>query len=117
LNLHRRHINLGDTDVEPAIDIDALEPVGQVRITDRKPELILGQAQQNRIIEDMAFGVAQDDIATVHWLDAGNVTGADIITESFRIRAFDPDLALNRDIPQGDIVDNGFIFHHRTARL
>ena len=40
----------------------------------------------------------------MHRLDAGRVAGNDAIDEPFRIRALDPDLPLDRDVPQRHVL-------------
>ena len=104
LDLHRADVDLVDLDVHAHTDVDPLQPVEQVGIGEREPELVLCQAQQHRVVEDAAPLVAEDDVLAVHRLDAAGVAGDDVVGEPLRVRSLDADLTLDRDVPERDVM-------------
>ena len=117
LNLYRRDIDLVDLDVELLADVDALQPEHEVGIGDAEPELGVGQAQQHGVVQDAAALVAQDHVLGVHGFDAGGVAGDHVVDERLGVRADNLDLALDGDVPQGDMIDDGIVFDPGAAVL
>jgi len=117
LDLQRRDIDLLDRDVVAEANVDALEPVAQVRIADGEPELIVAQAQHDRVVEDVALVVAEDDVAPLHRGHPRHVARAHVVAEGLGVGALDPDRALDSDIPQGHVVDQRAVLDHGPALL
>ena len=67
LNLDRRYVQFVDGNVEFAGGVDPLRPQQQVGVGDAEPELIVGNAQQYRVVDEAAVLVAQDHITALHW--------------------------------------------------
>ena len=107
-----------DVDVEPAGGVDALRPQQHVRVGDAEPELVVGHAQQHRIVDDAAVLVAQDDVARLHGRHPGvDVAGNQVIHEGRGVRAFDLDLALDRHVPHTDVLGERLVLRHQPAVL
>ena len=117
LDLHRADVDLVDLDVHLHPDVDALEPEQEIGVRKREPELVLGEPEQHRVVQDPAPLVAQDDVLRVHRLDAGGVAGDDVVGEPLRVRPPHPDLALDRDVPHGDVLRQRLVLHRRAAVL
>ena len=117
LDLHRTDVDLVDLDIHAHADVDPLQPVQQVGVGEREPELVLRQAQQHRIVEDAAPFVAEDDVLGVQGLDAGRVAGDDVVGEPLRVRSLDADLPLDRDVPERDVMGQRLMLGRRAAVL
>src|SRR5699024_2763700 len=115
LDLDRRHIDLLNVDIESTSHIDAPQPEFKVRIREGKPELILSDAQQYRVIEDAPCLIAQDHIARTHHRYLGSVSSDHEVHKGLGIRTFDLNLTLDCDIPQGHMVNECFVLHHGSA--
>ncbi len=115
LDLHRRDVDLADGDVELHAVVDAAQPPLDVAVGQREPELVLGDTQQDRVVQNAARLVAEDHVLAVHRRDAGHVAGDDVIHEGFRLRTLHADLPLDRDVPHGHVIDQRVVLHHRAA--
>ncbi len=115
LNLHGRHIDFRNGDIESHANVYAPHPQLKITVGERKPELVLGDPQQNRIIDDATLFIAEDDVLATHGLDLGRIPGDHVIHEPLGIRAFDLDLTLNRHVPHGDVVDQRLVLQHGAA--
>jgi hypothetical protein len=115
LDLHRGHVDLGDLHVEPLAHVHALQPQLQIRVRQAEPELVLGDPQQHRVVEDAARLVAQDHVAGAHHRDLRGVARDHEVDERLGVRARDLDLPLDRDVPHGDVVDQGVVLDHGPA--
>ena len=94
-----------DFNVEPAGGVDALRPEQHVRVGDAEPELVVGNAQQDRVVDDAAVLVAEDHIAGLHGgQQAVHITGDDIIDEVGGVGTLDLDLAFDGHIPHADML-------------
>ena len=113
--LHRTDVDLVDPHVHAQADVDALQPEQQVGVGQREPELILGQAQQHRVVEDAAALVAQDHVLAVHRRDAGGVARNGVVDEPFRVRSLHADLPFHRHVPHGDVVGQRLVLGGRAA--
>ena len=117
LHLDRRHVDLVDLDVEGLTDLHPLQPQHQIGIRQAEPELVLGDPQQHGIVEDPALLVAEDDVAGAHHRDLRRVPGDHQVDERLGVGALHPDLALDRDVPQRDVVDQRVVLGHGPAVL
>ena len=91
------------------------QPQFEVAVGEREPELVLGGAEQHRIVQHAAVLVAQDHVLGVHGLDERCAAGDDVVDEGFRVGALYLDLSFHGDVPQRDVVDQRVVFHHRAA--
>ena len=117
LDLNRRHVDLGNADIELQADVDAAQPQLEIAIRQREPELVLGDAQQHRIIQYAAGLVAENHVLGMHRRNELGVAGDDVVHEPLGIRPLDLDLPLHGDVPQGNVVHQRVVFHHRAAVL
>ena len=117
LNLYRRDVDLGDLDVEFLSHVDALQPEHDVGIGKAEPELVLEKAQQNGVVQDAALLIAHDHVLGSHGLDAGGIAGDHVVDERLGVRADYLDLALDGDVPHGDMIDDGIVLDHGAAVL
>jgi len=81
LNLDRAGVDLGNLDVEPFPDVDPLQPEHHVGVGQAEPELVLGQTQQHRVVENTAVLVAQDHVAGPHRRHLRGITGDHVVHE------------------------------------
>ena len=118
LYLDGGHVNLVDVDVKPAGGVDALRPQQNVRVGYAEPELVVRHPQQHRVVDDAAILVAQDDVARLHWRHAGvDVAGDQVVHEVGGVGALDLDLALDRHVPDADVLGEGPVLGHEAAVL
>ncbi len=117
LDLHRADVDLVDGHVPAQAHVHALQPVQQVGVGQREPELVAREAQQHRVVQDAALLVAENHVAGVHRLDAGHVAGDDVVDEPLRVGSRDADLPLDRDVPHRDVLGQGLVLGRGPAVL
>ena len=117
LDLHRADVDLVDLDVHLHPDVDPLQPEQDVGVREREPELVLGEPEQHGVVQDPAPLVAEDHVLRMHRLDAGRVAGDDVVGEPLGVRTLHPDLALDRDVPHGDVLRQRLVLRRRAPVL
>ena len=104
LYLDRRHVDLVDFDVVPGVGVDPLRPEDDIGIRDAEPELVIGHAEQHRVVDHAAVLIAQDHITRRHgWQQRVDVAGYQEVDECGGVRAFDLYLAFDRNVPHADV--------------
>ena len=118
LDLDRGHVDLVDLHLVAGLVIHPFGPQQHVGVGDRQPELVLGHAQQHRVVDYAALLVAQNDVASlVHRALLAQVPGHQQIGKGKRVRALDLDLPLDRDVPQGDVPGEVLVLLDQAALL
>ena len=66
LYLERGHVDLVDFDVVTGVGVDPLRSEKDIGIRDAEPELVIGDPQQHRVVDDAAVLVAQNHVTRLH---------------------------------------------------
>ena len=66
LYLYRGHVDLVDVHVERARRVDSLCPQEDIGVGDAEPELVIGHSKQDRVVDDAAVLIAEDDVPGLH---------------------------------------------------
>ena len=83
----------------------ALRPEQDVAVRQRDPEVVLGQAQQDRVVQDAALGIGDQDVLALPDRHLRQVARGQHLDEGRGIGAGDLDLALDADVAQDRVVD------------
>ena len=104
LKLQRRDVGFADGHIHAGTGGHAACPEQHIAVRDRQPEMILGQLQQDRVVDDAAILVGDQHIFALAYLAAGKVTATEELGEFRRVWTGDLDLALDRHITQDRFV-------------
>jgi len=86
----------------------------RVRIGEREPEAVLGQAQQDGVVHDASPGRGEEHVARLHHLDLREIAAGDQVHELEGVRAADLDATLDRHVPQRDVVPQCVVLGDRV---
>ena len=86
-----------------------------VRVREREPELVLGDAEQDRVVQDPPVGAGDEDVLALVDRALVEVARDDHVREVERVRALDLDLLLDADVPQRDAVHEVPVLGDRVA--
>ena len=106
LHLHRADVGLPDLDVHPGVVGEALGPQQDVAVGQREPEVVLGEAQENGVVDDAALGVGDEGVLAL--LDGAlvQVARGEHVRELEGVGAGDLDLPLRpADVPHRDAFE------------
>jgi hypothetical protein len=83
----------------------ALRPQQDVAVGQRDPEVVFGQAQQDRIVQDAAVCIGDEHVLALADRHLGQVARGQHLDEAGCVRSGDLDLAFNGHIAQDRVVD------------
>ncbi len=111
LDLHRRDVRLADRDIELGVGVlEAAREEQRVRRRQREPERVLVHPRQDRIIDDPAVRVADEHVFRLPDLALRQVARGEQLRKFEPVRPGDLEAALDRDVPDGDVVEQGLEF-------
>ena len=93
-----------DFNVHPRKNCNALRPQKDIAVRQRNPEIVLGQAQQDRVIQNAPLGVGNQDIFALPHRHLGQVARRQHLHELCSIWTGDLYLPLNGHITQDRLI-------------
>src|SRR5579883_960727 len=105
LYLHGGHVRFADGHVQAGVDGHALGPEQHVAVGQREPEVILLQAQQDRVVEDTPLFRGDEDVLALPDLTLVQVARDQHVGESEGVGAGDLDLPLHGHVPQRHAIE------------
>ena len=115
LDLHGRDVDLLHRDVHPLRRGDPERVEVHVGVGEREPELVLLDAEQDRVVQDPAVGAGDEHVLALVHRALVEVAGHDHVREVERVRTLDLDLLLDADVPQRHRVHEVPVLRHRIA--
>src|SRR5215210_437750 len=101
LDLHRADVGLPDLDVHPRVVGEALGPQEDVAVGQREPEVVLVEAEEDRVVDDAALGVRDESVLALPDGALVQVARGEHVGELEGVGAGDLDLPLRpADVPQ-----------------
>ncbi len=105
LDLQRRHVGLADLDIEARERLHTERVQQRVGVGEREPEVVLGELQQDRVVDDAAVGRADQHVLALPGCVSREIARREQLREPCGVGAGDLDLALDRYVPQRDLLD------------
>src|SRR5207237_9820498 len=99
LDLERRGIRLADRHLHAGMASDALGPQQDVTVRERDPESVLFEAEQDRIVQDAAVLVRDQDVLALADPALRHVPRGDELHERESVGSSALDVAFDRDVP------------------
>ena len=115
LNGKRRNIRLENPNVHSTRTGDPGGPKLDVTVCDGEPDLVLGDLQQHRIVDEHTLVIADRCIFALTDLQTVKVPRRQIARQRQRIRSLQRNLPFDRNVPHRDTVDQPLILGSRIA--
>ena len=104
LELQGRDVGLVDRHVHAGVNRDALRPEQDIAVGERQPEAVLGEAQEDRVVQHATLVVDDQNVFALSDGHLGKIARRQQLDEARGIRARDLDLAFNGHVAEDRVV-------------
>src|SRR3989441_69661 len=94
---------------------DPFRPQEDVAVREGDPEPVLLEAQQDRIVQDAAVGIRDEDVFPLADLTLPQVPRREELHERKSVGSADLDVAFDGDVPESDVSEQMPVFLHRVV--
>src|SRR2546426_5695284 len=110
LDLHRRNIRLAKLDVEVRVVGDPFGPEDHVAVRRGEPEPVLREPREDRVVDETALLVRQDDVLRLAHLARAEVAGRQVLHELVPVGPADLHLSFASHVPDGHVIHEVPVF-------
>src|SRR3989454_1646071 len=110
LDLHRRNIRFAKLDVEVRVVGDPFGPEEHVAVRGGEPEPVLREPREDRVVDETALLVRQDDVLRLAHLARAEVAGRQVLHELVPVGAADLHLSFASHVPDGHVIHEVPVF-------
>src|SRR5256712_12780974 len=110
LDLHRRNIRFAKLDVEVRVVGDPFGPEEHVAVRGGKPEPVLLESREDRVVDETALLVRQDDVLRLAHLARAEVAGRQVLHELVPVGPADLHLSFASHVPDGHVIHEMPVF-------
>ena len=104
LQLQRRNVRFADLNIHARVHGHALRPKQDVAVRQRDPKVVLSEAQQDRIVQDAAVRICDQDVLALPHGHLGQVARCQHLHEPRSVGSGDLHLPLDRHVAEDRIV-------------
>src|SRR2546422_1116334 len=110
LDLHRRNIRFAKLDVEVRVVGDPFGPEEHVAVRGGEPEPVLLESREDRVVDETALLVRQDDVLRLAHLARAEVAGRQVLHELVPVGPADLHLSFASHVPDGHVIHEVPVF-------